>query len=177
MDNTLAGLEEQIKVTKNELKNVTGTPTEVYARIVGYYRAVRNWNRGKRAEFDDRKLFTPDYSKPLKTFENTKKEEVATTNPNILNFDDELDTIHYEMYTRKTCPNCPAVKAFMSELDYRGIELDVDTKAGLARAASNGVFSSPTVIFYDKDDNETARFHSIEELERVFSNKLTKLAA
>ena len=30
---------------------------EVYSRIVGYLRPVEQWNNGKRAEFDDRKLF------------------------------------------------------------------------------------------------------------------------
>ncbi len=30
---------------------------EVYSRIVGYLRPVDQWNNGKRAEFDDRKLF------------------------------------------------------------------------------------------------------------------------
>jgi anaerobic ribonucleoside-triphosphate reductase len=34
-----------------------GTQTEVYSRIVGYYRDVGNWNPGKRAEFDERKPF------------------------------------------------------------------------------------------------------------------------
>lgn len=29
--------------------------TEVYARIVGYIRPIKQWNEGKRAEFDDRK--------------------------------------------------------------------------------------------------------------------------
>jgi ribonucleoside-triphosphate reductase len=32
--------------------------TEVYSRIVGYYRPVKNWNDGKRAEYTDRKEFT-----------------------------------------------------------------------------------------------------------------------
>ena len=43
--------------TKEALKNVHGTETEVYARIVGYYRSVRNWNKGKRDEYDHRKMF------------------------------------------------------------------------------------------------------------------------
>jgi len=30
---------------------------EVYARIVGYLRPVKQWNPGKQAEFDDRKMF------------------------------------------------------------------------------------------------------------------------
>lgn len=32
-------------------------PAEVYSRIVGYYRPVSSWNRGKRQEFKDRKYF------------------------------------------------------------------------------------------------------------------------
>ncbi len=34
------------------------TECEVYSRIVGYLRPVRQWNRGKRAEFADRKTYT-----------------------------------------------------------------------------------------------------------------------
>ncbi|OPZ24059.1 MAG: anaerobic ribonucleoside triphosphate reductase [bacterium ADurb.BinA186] len=30
--------------------------TEVYARIVGYIRPIKQWNEGKRAEFDDRQM-------------------------------------------------------------------------------------------------------------------------
>jgi len=29
-------------------------PAEVYSRVVGYYRPVNQWNKGKQAEFDDR---------------------------------------------------------------------------------------------------------------------------
>jgi len=31
--------------------------TEVYSRVVGYYRPVSEWNKGKRAEFADRQPF------------------------------------------------------------------------------------------------------------------------
>ncbi|MCK4351952.1 ribonucleoside triphosphate reductase [candidate division WOR-3 bacterium] len=31
-----------------------GGPVEVYSRVVGYYRPVTNWNKGKREEFKDR---------------------------------------------------------------------------------------------------------------------------
>ena len=34
-----------------------GQPTEVYSRIVGYFRSVRLWNEGKKQEFKDRKVF------------------------------------------------------------------------------------------------------------------------
>lgn len=35
-------------------------PTEVYSRIVGYYRPVQNWNEGKKQEFMDRKSAAPE---------------------------------------------------------------------------------------------------------------------
>jgi len=32
-------------------------PTEVYSRIVGYYRPVQNWHVGKQEEFKERKEY------------------------------------------------------------------------------------------------------------------------
>ena len=34
-----------------------GEPTEVYSRVVGYYRPVKLWNKGKKEEFKERKEF------------------------------------------------------------------------------------------------------------------------
>ena len=50
-------IDEEIDRLKKKLKQVKGTETEVYTRIVGYHRAVDNWNRGKREEYDNRKEF------------------------------------------------------------------------------------------------------------------------
>ena len=47
-------IEKRIQVLKEELENVQGTKTEVYSRIVGYYRSVKNWNKGKSAEYAER---------------------------------------------------------------------------------------------------------------------------
>ena len=32
-------------------------PTEVFSRVVGYHRPVKNWNTGKREEFKQRRAF------------------------------------------------------------------------------------------------------------------------
>jgi len=40
-----------------------GMKTEVYSRIVGYFRPVQNWNRGKKQEFVDRKEYICDAEK------------------------------------------------------------------------------------------------------------------
>ncbi len=33
-------------------------PTEVYSRVVGYFRPVQNWNAGKQEEFSERKEYS-----------------------------------------------------------------------------------------------------------------------
>jgi ribonucleoside-triphosphate reductase len=39
-----------------------GAETEVYSRIVGYFRPVKNWNKGKKEEYKFRKEFKEDVS-------------------------------------------------------------------------------------------------------------------
>ena len=36
-----------------------GMKTEIYSRVCGYHRPVGNWNKGKKEEFRDRKLYNP----------------------------------------------------------------------------------------------------------------------
>ena len=50
-------IETKIEELERALKNVKGTECEVYSRVVGYYRPVKNWNLGKREEFYRRKVF------------------------------------------------------------------------------------------------------------------------
>jgi len=37
-----------------EAKTVKAIKAEVYSRVVGYYRPVQDWNRGKQEEFSQR---------------------------------------------------------------------------------------------------------------------------
>ena len=50
-------IDTEIKQLEKELAEVQGTETEVYARIVGYYRPVKNWNKGKKTEYAERLNF------------------------------------------------------------------------------------------------------------------------
>ncbi len=172
---TLAQIEAEIAETKEALKDVHGTETEVYARIVGYYRAVKHWNKGKRDEFDQRKMFTLEASKEYDiTAADQPCVRKAPAKMSAAEPVTDTESVTYEMYTRKTCPNCPPVKGFMEELDMAGRSVDVDTDAGLAEAAKKGVFATPTVIFYNAQGVETARCHNVEELEVVFNKVAVK---
>jgi len=43
-------------MTNESHRTVRIIEAEVYSRVVGYYRPVQNWNRGKQLEFQERKL-------------------------------------------------------------------------------------------------------------------------
>ncbi len=170
---TLAAVEQEIAETKEALKNVHGTETEVYARIVGYYRAVKHWNKGKRDEFDMRRMFTLEDSKEYDITMNNAAESKAVKaeikKEDCTTAECDLESVTYEIYTKKTCPNCPPVKDFMAGMDMAGRSIDVGTDEGIAEAAKKGVFASPTVIFYNKEGVETARCHNVDELKAVFN--------
>ena len=44
-------------IEKTTERKTCGAKTEVYSRIVGYFRPVVNWNQGKKQEFEDRKTY------------------------------------------------------------------------------------------------------------------------
>lgn len=50
-------INREIDELKSRMSTVEGTPTEIYTRIVGYYRSLSNWNRGKREEYGKRRTF------------------------------------------------------------------------------------------------------------------------
>ena len=47
-----------LSVESTKSDKVRAIRTEVYSRIVGYYRPVTSWNKGKRREFQDREMLS-----------------------------------------------------------------------------------------------------------------------
>lgn len=163
---TIAEIDADISKVKAEMLNVHGTDTEVYARIVGYYRSVRNWNRGKREEFGIRKLFLADEGRihahlPASSCGCDAEPAYSAQGDSV--------SERYELYVRKTCPNCPPVKECCANLPISGEQIDVDSAEGFARASKYGVVSAPTAIFFDADGNEIGRAHSVKEIRSLAS--------
>jgi ribonucleoside-triphosphate reductase len=160
---SVAEIDRDIANVKAEMQDVHGTTTEVYARIVGYYRSVRNWNPGKREEYKHRKLFVAEEQQvhahlPVGT-------SCCAIDPVTATSDSLGGTAaRYELFIRKTCPNCPPVKECCTNLPLSGSQIDVDSPEGFARASDSGVFSAPTVIFFDAADHEIARAHTVSEI-------------
>lgn len=161
---TVAEIKADIDKVRAEMQDVHGTTTEVYARIVGYYRSVRNWNRGKREEYNHRKLFVPGTESVQRHLasacdcvsQQVVRDTIAAT--------PEGSVARYELFVRDTCPNCPPVKDCCTALPLSGAQINVDSAEGLERAAELGILSAPTVVFFDHSGNEIARAHSVKEI-------------
>ena len=160
-------IDSKIIELENDLKEVKGTEAEVYTRIVGYYRAVKNWNKGKREEYNHRVCFSE-----LSYDGNTapvKETETEAETDNSINF---ADAAKYSYFFRKTCPNCPSVKGYVETLDLSGEHIDVDTEDGLESASDSHVFGVPTVVFYDNNDNEIFRAHNLKDLKENINSEI-----
>jgi len=167
----IEAIEADIARTKEALSQVRGTETEVYARIVGYYRSVRNWNKGKREEYNHRKQFVYEQT-PSHKLTGTESMNQAVEQICEQHLVKHSDGIHYEFFARKTCPNCPPVKEYLENCTTEGSYIDVDTEQGLERARELQIFAAPTVVIFDAQGHEIARAHTAQELSAVLEPAL-----
>ena len=97
---------------------VCGKETEVYSRITGYYRPVKNWNAGKQQEFKDRKEYSrgkaasrtePSYDEASCIRECGTKEAVS---PRAIPLKPPV------LVTTKTCPKCQVICKKMDSIGF-----------------------------------------------------------
>jgi hypothetical protein len=171
---TVEQIESQIALLKKELSSAKGTQTEVYTRIVGYHRAVDNWNKGKREEYKQRKVFklkgddlkehtfvVVDENKRDSAFEKAKKLDTAPVNYEAI--------ATYKIFTSEYCRNCPPVKEYINSLPILGEEIDVSTDLGINVSKEFDIMSTPTVVFFDKSGVEVCRAYGVKELKDIFA--------
>ena len=142
-----------------------GNATEVYSRITGYYRPVRNWNDGKSSEFENRKTYEPEelFSVNRNLLEEAGVEmprvgtqtlgRASSTESSASNSDAEK----LILVTTKTCPNCQAAKNYLNQA---GIEYDVilaDEADGAEIAVQYSISAAPTLIVKSGEEAELYR--------------------
>lgn len=139
-----------------------GNATEVYSRITGYYRPVRNWNDGKSSEFENRKTYEPE---ELFSVNRNLLEEAGVEMPRVgtqtLGRANRVeapksnsDAEKVILVTTKTCPNCQAAKNYLNQA---GIEYDVilaDEADGAEIAVQYSISSAPTLIVKSGEEAE-----------------------
>ena len=118
-----------------------GCDTEVYSRITGYYRPVKNWNAGKTQEFKDRKTYSVEDNKiPVDTVQEIheeKKQILASKN-------EENKCL---LFTTKTCPNCAMIKKVLAD---KGIAYElIDAEENVELSKKYQIVSVPTLVTED----------------------------
>ena len=137
---------------------ICGGEAEVYSRITGYYRPVRNWNAGKTQEYKERKEYvvTEDdinnAGKKCACKCEAKKEEAKT----------ELADGSY-LFASPTCPNCKIAYALLEKAAYPYTKLMATENVELSNAL--GIKQAPTLVVVK--NGEVQKFAGVAEIKKA----------
>ena len=112
-----------------------GKETEVYSRITGYYRPVKNWNAGKTQEFKERKVYNIDKSVENKQCATDTVVETPVVQP---------ETNEILLFTTKTCPNCKMAKMLLDKANIQYKVIDAEENVDTTKLYH--VTKAPTMI-------------------------------
>jgi ribonucleoside-triphosphate reductase len=157
---TTQEIDTKIQQLEEQLAHPGTFPTEVYTRIVGYYRSLANWNAGKREEYKHRTTFVENDAQIEEALSHAQEPAApvqvqAPTRAGV--------AVSYRIYWRALCPNCPAMKSRLPELALDGVSYDVDSAEGFAAAQADEVTSTPTLILLDGQGAELTRILSARD--------------
>lgn len=137
---------------------VCGKPTEVWSRITGYYRPVKNWNEGKAQEFKERKTYDMGHS--VLSGRHMKKIKEEQAQPVIQN-----EKLY--LFTTKTCPNCRIIKKILEDehVDYELI--DAEAQVDLTKRFS--VMQAPTLVV--ANDKSYAKYVNVSNIRKYIEER------
>ena len=147
MSPTYSVCEDHGYITGEEYKcPICGKETEVYSRITGYYRPVKNWNAGKSQEF-----------KMRKTYDMSKSSDVHVHDGACCKFGEQKNAApklnEILLFTSPTCPNCKMAKML---LDKSGIHYHmIDATTNVETTKAYGVKQAPTLVVPNGDSYST----------------------
>ncbi len=117
-----------------------GAETEVYSRITGYYRPVKNFNDGKAQEYIDRKVY--DIANSVLTRNGVPAaSEAPVTAADCAPAAVEANVM---LFATATCPNCRMAATFLEQAGIPFTKIMADENAELV--AKYGVKQAPTLI-------------------------------
>lgn len=136
-----------------------GAETEVYSRITGYYRPVKNWNDGKSQEYKCRKLYDINASHEInrKDSECANKKETKKKN-------EEKDSLI--LFGTKTCPNCKMAIKLLDDKKIKYTKVDAEEDVELTKKF--GVKQAPTLI--EIKNNEVTKITNLSNIKKYVAS-------
>lgn len=124
-----------------------GAPAEIYSRITGYYRPLKNWNDGKITEFHERLEYDVKKARGAKLAAEKAAKKGGKAEKNIENRRKGEKVAKTLLFTTKTCPNCRKAKTLLgkAKIDY---EL-IDAEEAVDLTKKYHVMQAPTLVATD----------------------------
>ena len=113
-----------------------GKEAEVYSRITGYYRPVKNWNDGKSQEYKERKLYNIAGSVLTHEGPQTQAQEDAASTAAL------ADGVY--LFASATCPNCKVAEALLGKAGVAYTKVLAEENVALTE--SLGIRQAPTLV-------------------------------
>ena len=154
--------------------------TEVYSRIVGYYRPVKQWNVGKKEEFKDRLEYTEEKAldEKMKVVVETDG-TVCMDEPNFLSSNGSVVS-RFRVFSLPNCDKCAAAKEYLSGTQVAGENVDLGSDEGLKEFRNvykelkdkihrnkDGSLPIPTILLYDSEDKLVTVAHHVDQVKKV----------
>ena len=119
-----------------------GEEAEVYSRITGYYRPVKNWNDGKAQEYKDRKTYDVATSVLRHEGPLAREEKCECEAPVI------ADGVY--LFASATCPNCKIAEALLAKAGVSYQKILAEENVELTEAV--GIRQAPTLVAVENGD-------------------------
>ncbi|MBP3313785.1 MAG: ribonucleoside triphosphate reductase, partial [Oscillospiraceae bacterium] len=142
-----------------------GKETEVYSRITGYYRPVKNWNDGKSQEYKDRKVYDIENSVLKGTVEAPAKEDACTCACEEAKAEVK-DGAKVILFSRVTCPNCKVAEALLTKAGAPYEKLIADENVELC--VKYGIKGAPTLVITDGTNYKT--YYGVNEIKNYLAS-------
>ena len=139
---------------------ICGKETEVYSRITGYYRPVKNWNDGKAEEYKNRKVYDLNHSH---LNHECKCDDCKCDN---CECEKELEDGNY-LFSRKNCPNCKVVKTLLNKDKVKYTEIDAEENAEMSKKLD--IKQAPTLVVIK--NGEVSKYSNVSNIKKYLGSK------
>ena len=163
---------------------ICGKEAEVYSRITGYYRPIKNWNDGKVSEFKNRNTYEPEEMNPEKSGQSkdlddsdSECDKSVDSNVNGQSMTIEASvSADREVIVLSThlCPKCKMTKEMLTEAGIPFESAFAEDEDGKNLAVKYHVMSVP-VLFVKDGNDEPVMINSADKIsEFIDQNKKIK---
>ena len=148
---------------------ICGEETEIYSRITGYYRPVKNWNDGKAQEYKDRKSYDIGTSKLTKknnecgcNLDTNKVDSIIEEDKEIVEKRNEYQN-KIMLFGTKTCPNCKIAKTLLEKANIAYSWVDAEENKDLTKYYD--VKQAPTLVIVN-DENMVEKIVNLSNIKK-----------